>query len=74
MLDAATDDGDGAVLIAGAGHTRRDFGVPAIIRERKPGASVVSVSMVAVDPEMELRRLLSLRDDMDISLRPLRLE
>ena len=52
MLDAATNGGDGAVLIAGAGHTRTDFGVPAIVQARKPDASIVSISMVAVDPEL----------------------
>ena len=51
MLDAAKNGGDGAVLIAGAGHTRNDFGVPAIIEAQKPDASIVSVSMIAVDPE-----------------------
>ena len=51
MLDAAMKGGDGAVLIAGAGHTRNDFGVSAIIEARMPEAKIVSVSMVAVDPE-----------------------
>ncbi len=53
MLDAAANGADGAVLIAGAGHTRKDFGVPAIMQARMSEASVISVSMVAVDPEME---------------------
>ena len=51
MLDAARNGGEGAVLIAGAGHTRNDFGVPAVIEAQRPGASIVSVSMIAVDPE-----------------------
>lgn len=35
---------DGAVLIAGGGHARRDRGVPYRLTQRAPGADVVSVS------------------------------
>ena len=42
--------GDGAVLIAGAGHVRNDWAVPNIIREKAPGATVVSVAFIEVDP------------------------
>jgi uncharacterized iron-regulated protein len=45
MLDAA---GDGAVLIAGAGHVRTDRGVPAFIRVRAPAASIASVAFLEV--------------------------
>lgn len=39
---------DGAVLIVGAGHARTDFGVPMILRQSAPAASVLSVAMVEV--------------------------
>jgi uncharacterized iron-regulated protein len=45
LLDA---DADGAVLIAGAGHVRRDHGVPRYVRLRAPDADVVSVAFVEV--------------------------
>jgi hypothetical protein len=46
----------GAVLIAGAGHVRRDRGVPATVARLEPGASVASlafleVSTGATDPD-----------------------
>jgi len=47
MLDAA---GDGAVLIAGAGHARTDRGVPAVLRARAPGTSIASVAFTEVAP------------------------
>jgi uncharacterized iron-regulated protein len=37
---------DGAVLIAGSGHTRKDWGVPAYLRQRAPGASIASVAFL----------------------------
>jgi len=45
MLAAAR--GDGAVLIAGAGHARTDRGVPAVLAKR--GATSVSVGLVEVE-------------------------
>jgi uncharacterized iron-regulated protein len=39
---------DGAVLIAGAGHARRDYGVPAYLAGRAPDASVVSLAFLEV--------------------------
>jgi uncharacterized iron-regulated protein len=39
---------DGAVLIAGAGHTRRDYGVPVYLTEKAPDASVVSLAFLEV--------------------------
>lgn len=42
-------DGDGAVLIAGAGHVRRDRGVPAYLALAAPGATVASLVFVEVD-------------------------
>ncbi|WP_428696448.1 ChaN family lipoprotein [Stappia sp.] len=48
MISAAEEGGDGAVLIAGAGHARTDFGVPRYLRWRQPDASVVAVALVEV--------------------------
>ncbi len=42
---------DGAVLIAGAGHVRKDWGVPAILHEKAPEAAVVSIAFIEVDPD-----------------------
>jgi uncharacterized iron-regulated protein len=39
---------DGAVLIAGAGHVRRDYGLPVYLASVAPGASVVSVAFLEV--------------------------
>jgi uncharacterized iron-regulated protein len=41
---------DGAVLVAGAGHARRDRGVPVHIARQAPGAPVASLAFVEVDP------------------------
>jgi uncharacterized iron-regulated protein len=40
---------DGAVLIAGDGHVRNDYGVPAYVRHVDPGARTVSVAFIEVD-------------------------
>ena len=40
---------DGAVLIAGDGHARNDYGVPAYVRRIDPAARTVSVALVEVD-------------------------
>ena len=40
---------DGAVLIAGGGHVRNDFGVPAYVRRIDPGTRTASVAFVEVD-------------------------
>lgn len=45
MLDA---DGDGAILVAGAGHVRTDRGVPALLTAAAPAARVTSVAFVEV--------------------------
>lgn len=42
---------DGAVLIAGDGHARNDYGVPAYVRLIDPGARTVIVAFVEVDPK-----------------------
>jgi uncharacterized iron-regulated protein len=41
---------DGAVLIAGAGHVRRDRGVPVHLARQAPEASIASLAFVEVDP------------------------
>jgi uncharacterized iron-regulated protein len=43
--------GDGAVLIAGAGHVRNDRGVPAYLRRIVPGLRTASVAFREVDPK-----------------------
>jgi hypothetical protein len=45
---AAAGQQDGAVLIAGAGHVRRDYGVPTYLATRTPEASVISVAFLEV--------------------------
>jgi uncharacterized iron-regulated protein len=42
---------DGAVLIAGAGHARRDYGVPAYLAGKAPEASVVSLAFLEVSQD-----------------------
>jgi len=50
LLDAAMrGNGDGAVLIAGAGHVRTDRGVPWHMRRLAPSESVRAVAFVEVD-------------------------
>ncbi|HEX6211504.1 MAG TPA: ChaN family lipoprotein [Methylomirabilota bacterium] len=44
-----TAGGDGAVLIAGAGHVRTDLGVPLYLRARAPDASVAAVGPLEVE-------------------------
>ena len=41
---------DGAVLVAGVEHTRRDRGVPAHLARQAPAARVASVAFLEVDP------------------------
>ena len=43
---------DGAVLIAGTGHVRRDRGVPAHLARHAPGTSVASVALLEVDARL----------------------
>jgi len=40
---------DGAILIAGAGHARKDYGVPVYLRARATGKQVISVGFIEVD-------------------------
>lgn len=45
----ATAGGDGAVLIAGGGHTRNDRGVPVFLRRVAPDAALVSIGFLEID-------------------------
>jgi uncharacterized iron-regulated protein len=45
---AAAAHQDGAVLIAGAGHVRRDYGIPIYLASSTPQAKVVSVAFLEV--------------------------
>ena len=47
LIAAAT--ADGAVLVAGAGHVRSDYGIPVHLTVKAPGRQVVSVAFVEVD-------------------------
>jgi uncharacterized iron-regulated protein len=49
LAEAASNDG--AVLIAGSGHVRKDSAVPSFLKLDAPDASVVSVAFFEVDPE-----------------------
>jgi uncharacterized iron-regulated protein len=40
---------DGAVLVAGAGHVRSDYGIPVYLTAKAPGRQVVSLAFVEVD-------------------------
>ena len=45
MLNARPDT---TVLITGAGHARRDYGVPVYLLERAPGARVLAIGLMEV--------------------------
>jgi uncharacterized iron-regulated protein len=42
---------DGAVLIAGAGHVRRDYGVPVYLAEQGSTAPAISLAFIEVSPQ-----------------------
>jgi uncharacterized iron-regulated protein len=50
---AATGAGAGAILIAGAGHVRKDRGVPSFLEKDAPGQSILSVAFVEVREGVE---------------------
>jgi len=50
---AAAASRDGAVLVAGAGHVRSDWGVPWHLRRADPGASVASLGLLEVPLHQE---------------------
>lgn len=47
----AAADPDGALLIAGAGHVRTDYGIPVYLRARAPEKRVMSIAFVEVDKQ-----------------------
>ena len=49
-LIAAGDPG-GALLIAGAGHVRNDYGIPVYLSSKAPGKRVISIAFVEVDQQ-----------------------
>ncbi len=42
---------EGAVLIAGSGHVRKDWAVPSFIKQTLPNASITSIAFFEVDPK-----------------------
>jgi uncharacterized iron-regulated protein len=44
---------NGALLIAGAGHVRRDLAVPLYLRARAPDASITAVALTEVEPGVD---------------------
>jgi uncharacterized iron-regulated protein len=49
LLDALKSGADGAVLIAGAGHVRRDLAVPRILESAKPAPRTLAIAFIEVD-------------------------
>jgi uncharacterized iron-regulated protein len=45
----AASDHDGAILVAGAGHVRNDYGIPIYLRAKAPEKRVISIAFVEVD-------------------------
>jgi uncharacterized iron-regulated protein len=45
----AAGDPDGAVLVAGTGHTRNDYGIPVYLTAMATGKRVVSIAFLEVD-------------------------
>ena len=46
---SAAASADGAVLVAGAGHVRNDYGIPVYLTAKAPGRRVVTIAFVEVD-------------------------
>jgi uncharacterized iron-regulated protein len=47
----AAGDLDGAILVAGAGHVRNDYGIPVYLRAKAPEKRVISIAFVEVDKQ-----------------------
>ena len=45
----AASNRDGAILVAGAGHVRNDYGIPVYISAKTPGKQVISIAFLEVD-------------------------
>lgn len=70
LVDAARDGNAGAVLIAGAGHVRRDRAVPIYLEHWAPGTATAVVAFLEVAPDVEkpattVAHRLDLRDAVD---------
>ena len=50
VLQALAEVGGPVVVIAGTGHARRDWGVPAALARAAPGLSVLSIGQLEADP------------------------
>ena len=44
----AAGDPDGAILVAGAGHVRNDYGIPVYLTAKAPGKRVISIAFLEV--------------------------
>ena len=47
----AAGDPDGAILVAGAGHVRKDYGIPVYLAAKAAGKQVVSIAFLEVDDQ-----------------------
>jgi uncharacterized iron-regulated protein len=45
----AASDPDGAILVAGAGHVRKDYGIPVYLAAKAAGKQVISIAFLEVD-------------------------
>jgi uncharacterized iron-regulated protein len=48
----AADDRDGAILVAGAGHVRNDYGIPVYLSAKSAGKQVITIVFLEVDNQM----------------------
>jgi len=47
----AAGDADGAILVAGAGHVRNDYGIPVYLGAKAPEKRVISIAFAEVDKQ-----------------------
>ena len=47
----AASDPDAAIVVAGAGHVRNDYGIPVYLRAKAPDKRVISIAFVEVDKQ-----------------------
>jgi uncharacterized iron-regulated protein len=45
----AASNRDGAILVAGAGHVRNDYGIPLYLSAKAPGKQLISIAFLEVD-------------------------
>jgi uncharacterized iron-regulated protein len=45
----AASNRDGAILVAGAGHVRNDYGIPVYLSAKAPGKQIISIAFLEVD-------------------------